>query len=238
MAASGLGKRLIARRLNQEKVPTFGKASCWGRSYVQKILFNRSRLIDVAEPKSLKKSEEKIAELQLSIARSEAEIQILVDALVDLSAPAVALNDRLLKLETQVQGDKAQLEDSQAKLIEAKGKNRDFTDQAVVFRQSVREPRFGDPRPTAARDSPQGGEDRLLVPSRPEYSASGTQSEKRFISLRSRYLHQQSAALHCSLRPWFYDSKPVKRARECAVQHCCTIVLGDVDLDPLRTRFN
>ena len=28
MAASGLGKRLIARRLNQEKVPTFGKASC------------------------------------------------------------------------------------------------------------------------------------------------------------------------------------------------------------------
>jgi hypothetical protein len=44
MAASGLGKRLIARRLNQEKVPTFGKASCWGQSYVQKILFNRSTL--------------------------------------------------------------------------------------------------------------------------------------------------------------------------------------------------
>src|ERR1700676_566121 len=44
MAASGLGKRLIARRLNQEKVPTFGKASCWGQSYVQKILFNRATL--------------------------------------------------------------------------------------------------------------------------------------------------------------------------------------------------
>jgi hypothetical protein len=90
-------------------------------------------VIDVADTEIIKKSEEEIAELQLSIARSEAQIQILVHALVDLSAPAVALNDRLLKLETQVQADKAQLEDSQAKLIEAKGKNRDFTDQAVVF---------------------------------------------------------------------------------------------------------
>jgi hypothetical protein len=44
MAASGLGKRPIARRLNQEKVPTFGQAPTWGQSYVQKILFNRATL--------------------------------------------------------------------------------------------------------------------------------------------------------------------------------------------------
>ena len=56
-------------------------------------------MIDVADTESIKKSEEDIADLQLSIARSEAQIQILVDALVNLSAPAVALNDRLLKLE-------------------------------------------------------------------------------------------------------------------------------------------
>jgi uncharacterized protein (DUF342 family) len=38
--------------------------------------------------------------------------------------PAVALNDRLLKLETQVQTDKAQLENTQVQLSEAKSKNR------------------------------------------------------------------------------------------------------------------
>jgi hypothetical protein len=65
--------------------------------------------------------------------RNQAQIQILVDALVNLSAPAAALNDRLLKLESQIKTDKAQLENSQAQLIEAKRKNRDFTDQAIVF---------------------------------------------------------------------------------------------------------
>ena len=90
-------------------------------------------MIDVADTEAIKRSEEEIADLQLSIARSQAQIQILVDALVSLSAPAVALNDRLLKLESQVEADKAQLEFSQAQLIDAKNKNRDFTDQAVVF---------------------------------------------------------------------------------------------------------
>ena len=45
----------------------------------------------------------------------------------------MALNDRLLKLETQVQTDKAQLKNSQVQLSEAKSKNRYFTDQAIVF---------------------------------------------------------------------------------------------------------
>jgi DNA invertase Pin-like site-specific DNA recombinase len=44
MAAAGHGRRLIARRLNQEGVPTFGvgkrKAQIWHDSYVQKILTN------------------------------------------------------------------------------------------------------------------------------------------------------------------------------------------------------
>jgi DNA invertase Pin-like site-specific DNA recombinase len=44
MAAAGHGRRLIARRLNQEGVPTFGagkrKAEIWHDSYVQKILTN------------------------------------------------------------------------------------------------------------------------------------------------------------------------------------------------------
>ena len=262
MAASGSGKRLIARRLNQEKVPTFGRAPTWGQSYVQRILFNRATLgeyqphnsrsgrrqpegdlrptfypavitaelwdrahksiatrviitargkitgkfagrtgalhnlftglvwdanyglpmhyddkgrrdrprlrtnskdvnastpnsvtyakfekaflswldaldwstvIDVADTESIKRSEEDIAELQLSIARSEAQIQILVDALLNLSSPAVALNDRLLKLESQVKTDEAQLANSKAQVTEAKNKNCEFTDQAIVF---------------------------------------------------------------------------------------------------------
>src|SRR5258708_36254273 len=43
-AAAGTGKRLIARRLNDEKIPTFGKSPTWGHSYIQKILSNRAVL--------------------------------------------------------------------------------------------------------------------------------------------------------------------------------------------------
>ena len=53
--------------------------------------------------------------------------------MLNLSSPAVALNERLLKLESQIETDKAQLQDSQAQLIDAKNRNRDFTDQAIVF---------------------------------------------------------------------------------------------------------
>jgi hypothetical protein len=85
---------------------------------------SRNLEADVADTERIRKSEEEIAELQLSITRSEAGIQ--VDALLNLSSPAVALNARLLKLESQVEADKAQL-------IEAESKNRDFTDQTIVF---------------------------------------------------------------------------------------------------------
>jgi DNA invertase Pin-like site-specific DNA recombinase len=48
MAAAGQGRRLIARRLNQEAIPTFGagrrRAEIWHDSYVQKILTNRAVL--------------------------------------------------------------------------------------------------------------------------------------------------------------------------------------------------
>ena len=44
MAASGCGRRLITRRLNQAKVPTFCGAPLWGHSYVHKILTNRAVL--------------------------------------------------------------------------------------------------------------------------------------------------------------------------------------------------
>jgi hypothetical protein len=46
---------------------------------------------------------------------------------------SISLNNRLLKLESQIKTDKAQLEESQAQLIEAKNRNRDFSDQAIVF---------------------------------------------------------------------------------------------------------
>ena len=42
--ASGIGKHSIARRLNQEGVDTFGKASAWHASYIQKILHNAAVL--------------------------------------------------------------------------------------------------------------------------------------------------------------------------------------------------
>ena len=45
LAASGMGKRLIARRLNERKVPTFSETTpAWAHSTVQKILFNRAVL--------------------------------------------------------------------------------------------------------------------------------------------------------------------------------------------------
>jgi len=52
---------------------------------------SRNLEVDVADTERIRKSEEEIAELQLSITRSEAGIQ--VDALLNLSSPAVALND-------------------------------------------------------------------------------------------------------------------------------------------------
>jgi hypothetical protein len=145
---------------------------------------SRNLEVDVADTERIRKSEVEIAELQLSITRSEAGIQ--VDALLNLSSPAVALNARLLKLKSQVEHDKAQLEDSQAQLIEAKNKNRDFTDQAIVFaalsatkdlairarlRQEIR-------RKVARID--------FWFQSRQENSSFGTRFEKRFISLRLR----------------------------------------------------
>jgi hypothetical protein len=45
------------------------------------------------DTKAIQRSEEQIAELQLSITRSEAQIQILVDGLVNLAAPAVPNRD-------------------------------------------------------------------------------------------------------------------------------------------------
>jgi hypothetical protein len=52
---------------------------------------SRNLEVDVADTERIRKSEEEIAELQLSITRSEAGIQ--VDALLNLSSPAVAFND-------------------------------------------------------------------------------------------------------------------------------------------------
>jgi hypothetical protein len=72
---------------------------------------SRNLEVDVADTERIRKSEEETAELQLSITRSEAGIQ--VDALLNLSSPAVALNARLLKLESQVEADKAQAGRSQ-----------------------------------------------------------------------------------------------------------------------------
>ncbi|MBV8276104.1 MAG: recombinase family protein [Verrucomicrobia bacterium] len=48
MAAGGVGKRLIARRFNEERVPTFGGGKRnngkWIQSYIHKILNNRAAL--------------------------------------------------------------------------------------------------------------------------------------------------------------------------------------------------
>jgi DNA invertase Pin-like site-specific DNA recombinase len=50
LASQGIGKRLIARRLNEKGVPTFSrgkrKAKIWGHSYIEKILHNRAVLGD------------------------------------------------------------------------------------------------------------------------------------------------------------------------------------------------
>lgn len=78
---------------------------------------SRNLEVDVADTERIRKSEEEIAELQLPITRSEAGIQ--VDALLNLSSPAVALNDRLLKLESQVKTDEVQLANSKSQLTEA-----------------------------------------------------------------------------------------------------------------------
>jgi DNA invertase Pin-like site-specific DNA recombinase len=44
MAATGIGKRVIARKLNERGTPTWGGSNGWQESYVDKILHNRSVL--------------------------------------------------------------------------------------------------------------------------------------------------------------------------------------------------
>lgn len=44
---AGLGKAIIAKRLNQEGVPTFGRAAGWHSSYIQKILSSPTVLGDM-----------------------------------------------------------------------------------------------------------------------------------------------------------------------------------------------
>jgi DNA invertase Pin-like site-specific DNA recombinase len=44
LSANGLGKRLIARRLSEQKVPTFGRSKAWSQSSVGDILTNRAVL--------------------------------------------------------------------------------------------------------------------------------------------------------------------------------------------------
>jgi DNA invertase Pin-like site-specific DNA recombinase len=46
---AGFGKAIIAKRLNQEKVPTFGRASGWHSSYIQKIL-NATTVLGEMQP--------------------------------------------------------------------------------------------------------------------------------------------------------------------------------------------
>ena len=41
-SASGLGAMTIARRLNDESVPTFGRSNGWQPSYIKKILTDRA----------------------------------------------------------------------------------------------------------------------------------------------------------------------------------------------------
>jgi DNA invertase Pin-like site-specific DNA recombinase len=47
-ADHGMGADLIARRFNQQRVPTFGRSTGWHKSYVQKILHNRAVLGEFA----------------------------------------------------------------------------------------------------------------------------------------------------------------------------------------------
>ncbi len=44
LAINGMGRRLIARRLNESGIPTFGKAKKWRDNYIQKILTSRYTL--------------------------------------------------------------------------------------------------------------------------------------------------------------------------------------------------
>ena len=165
---------------------------------------SRNLEVDVADTERIRKSEEEIAELQLPITRSEAGIQ--VDALLNLSSPAVALNDRLLKLESQVKTDEVQLANSKAQLTEAKNKNREFTDQDIVFAAlsatkdlATRARLRQEIRRKVTRIDFWFHRDRKtphLV----------TNPKNDLFPFARVTVHQRSAALHCAGRKWLCDS--------------------------------
>ncbi len=90
-------------------------------------------IVEVADSSDIKKLEAEIADLNVRISRTKAQIQTLVDKLLTLDTPAAALNDRLLKLEASLAEDKAVLTMAGKQLEAAKAKHKDLLDNSVLF---------------------------------------------------------------------------------------------------------
>ena len=119
LAASGLGKRMIARVLNERGIPPF-RGKSWGHSYIGKLLHSRAPLGEWQPRKNdgnpdgdprlnhfpqIVDAEREIASITLKLERAEQRAQRAIDALLEMSSPM--LKDRLTKLETEIEEDKA-----------------------------------------------------------------------------------------------------------------------------------
>ena len=92
-----------------------------------------STILNISESSDIADAEKNVANLKLSLERTDKQIRLLTDRMLELDTPAAALNKRLLELEEKSAVEKAAFVVAEKKLIEAKARHNHFLDQSVVF---------------------------------------------------------------------------------------------------------
>jgi uncharacterized coiled-coil protein SlyX len=92
-----------------------------------------STILNISESSDIADAEKNVANFKLSLERTENQVRLLTDKMLELDTPAAALNKRLLELEEKSAVDKAAFEVAEKKLIEAKVRHNHFSDRSVVF---------------------------------------------------------------------------------------------------------
>ena len=92
-----------------------------------------STILNISDSSDIADAEKNIANLKLSLERTENQVRLLTDKMLELDTPAAAVNKRLLELEDKSAVEKAAFLVAEKKLIEAKARHNHFLNQSVVF---------------------------------------------------------------------------------------------------------
>jgi hypothetical protein len=97
-----------------------------------------STILDISASSDIADAEKKVANLKLSLERTEKQIRVLTDKMLELDTPAAALNKLLLELEEKSATEKTAFENAEREFIEAKARHNHFLDRSLVFSTLVK----------------------------------------------------------------------------------------------------